>query len=149
MSTAIADTSFNIKAPALAALHLLAARDKMDLVPTHLVKKLAEHKHRIQAETFPVYNGRERNVCLVLSYALDRENRKLLLMFGEVRNSDGNFLQKQKIFGSPFVYDQPTMKDFTDESYIERLHFDHGRFDQLIAAILGAAQEFYGEIIKE
>lgn len=146
--TMIADPSFNLKAQALAALHLLASRDKLELVPGHLVKSFTDHKHRIVVETYPVYNGRERSVCLMLSYAMDKKCRKLLLMFGENRNSDNLFLQASRLTKLA-VYDQPTMSDFPEETWRTRRGFDYGRLDLLVDAVIADAQQFYNEVMTE
>lgn len=74
---------------------------------------------RIDIRNSAWYNGREKGVCITVS---DFE-KTLIITFGEGRNSDSIFVDTWEIKGG--LLNPPTVADFTDEAYENRIYFKY------------------------
>jgi hypothetical protein len=101
------DTNFGVQPVAMSILYALKAK--------------AEESRTFEdargVETSPLYNGRERGVCVtVRSHGL----RTFCVVFGENRNSDDIFVTT---FERKLALNPPTCSDIPEEAYKARKYF--------------------------
>ena len=82
------------------------------------------------------YNGRERGICLYLTTGnIITGTKTLIITFGEHRNSDEIFVDhwysKEIFFLNP-----PTVQDFTDKAYQNRMYFNCNKTDEAVQYIM-------------
>lgn len=84
-----------------------------------------------EVATYAWYNCRERGISLVVRR---QDKDRLVLVFGEQRNSDSIFLDKWKDKSS--WTSPPTTDDFTEEAYGKRRYFGYGECGKAAIAII-------------
>lgn len=142
------DLTYGVHPAALAVLHLLAPR----LPP--------EGYEHVQIGCTPLYNGRERGLCLSVL-----NGSRLLLFFAEDRCSDDLFVWEEiydpasdidrilmgcdrppaGVPGSAFALNPPTAKDLTRRGYESRKFFPWNDLVGVARALEARVTEFLGE----
>jgi hypothetical protein len=118
------DTNFGVQPVAMSILYALKAEESYTFGDARV-------------ETSPLYNGRERGVCVTVhSHGL----RTLCVVFGENRTSDDIFVTT---FERKLAINPPTCSDIPEEAYKARKHFNSGKLavehiQTTIQAFLGA-----------
>lgn len=79
-------------------------------------------KYDLNISIFPLLNGRERGLCLVVEKT-SRNQKALLISFGECRGSDTLFVQS--VITDKFIMNGPRTEHFTEESYYNRDNFGY------------------------
>lgn len=78
----------------------------------------------VDISTFPLFNGRERGLCLVIKKPYYGQKRETLLVsFGERRGGDSIFVEC--IVTNQMIMNGPTRDNFSEESYRNRSIFDY------------------------
>jgi len=99
----------------------------------------------LRIETFPLYNCRERGICLVVDVYAGRPSPTLLIFFAEHRNTDSLFVWCEETEKS--FMNGPTINDFGEESYKYRDMFgdDFIRAADFICERIGAFYKKHAE----
>lgn len=100
---------------------------------------------RVEIQTWPWYNCRERGVCLEVRASLGAETA-LLITFGEGRNSDHIFIDTWTHKG--FFLNPPTVAAFTDEAYARREYVNFGEVGKAVKIIYVKIKAFAAEGVK-
>lgn len=121
----LCSSRLNIKPAAWAVLHLLSGYE---------LKVRRQH----HAETWAWYNGRERSIALTIEARTPTHDRngRLVIVFGECRNSDRIFVDT---WSDRCSLDPPRLEDFTDAAYEKR---------QMFATAEAAAQHVRKLVLK-
>jgi len=139
------DPLFGIKGQAL-AIHAMLCDDEPSWAPWD-----DEYRcYKVEIESRPMYNGRERGICLLVRRSLS-EMDTLHLFFSERRSSDGIMLLS---WVAPHPYNVPdfpwNMKDeagndwpFVDEG------FSYGEIGKVVNRIQEKCKEFYRQMAAE
>jgi hypothetical protein len=101
-------------------------------------KERGEYKY--EATTSAWYNCRERGICLVVRHP-DFSRKCLVITFGEIRNTDGIFIDSWHYEG--YFLNPPSVEDFTEEAYKARECAPYGRIDLARNIILGKLEAFF------
>jgi len=131
--------SFDLSPQALALQTSLAHRVHTDVIG--LNGSIAERKHLL-IDTAPLYNGRERGICLTVR-ASSAAGPSLLIFFAEGRGSDNLIVRSclsNRIFMNP-----PTIADLTGESYHNEKSFDEWDIRGAGDCILYLIHDFWTE----
>jgi hypothetical protein len=136
----IGDPTFNLNPQALAVLAMLSRREPAF---AEYDKDLGTYK--IEIETSPWYNGRERGVCLNVRRSFS-DKTCLLITFGEHRNTDGIFIDCWVHKGH--FMNPPTLKDYNDKAYKGRHTVNYGRVDLAVEYILDKMKAYYEALPK-
>lgn len=118
------DLNFDISSCALAIANILT-----DKVPC-----LIDGDASLNMRTYPLYNGRERLICIVLE---KNYGDNICISFGEHRNTDNIIVD---IFSTKNFY--PTFKDMTDEQYENREFFKYNEHYKVAEFICEKLSEF-------
>jgi hypothetical protein len=86
----------------------------------HCLNKFEWPSHYISTAAW--YNGREEGISLS-TYSKSSSYGRLLVTFGEARNSDSIFVDAWKVDYSDI--NPPTVKDFNEEAYKNRAYFGY------------------------
>jgi hypothetical protein len=139
------DFTFRLSWQARALLTTIEAFAQMtEVTPGHLLEDL----EGIVVRTFPMYNGREHGITLVVEALAPGS---LLINFGEHRRSDSLFVWVQEMVHGPDM-NGPTHSDFSEASYRNRdprsdvghrLDFPEGAFVPAATHIFKVIGQFY------
>jgi hypothetical protein len=140
MSIYIADNDLGISSQALAILAMLSRTDCDGLA------KYGDGQYQIAIRTWAWYNGRERGVCLEVRPSLGSK-RALLVTFGEHRNTDGIFIDAWEV--EEYFLSPPTVADYTEEAYEQRVFAPYGNVARAIEIIRGKITAFMESVSEE
>ena len=114
------DLTFRLSWQSEALLKALGYYLECHILDAYDTSVSVEELEDLEIETFPLYNCRERGICLVVH--VHRPGPKLLLFFAEHRNTDSLFVwweEVEKVF-----LNGPTIEAFSDHSYRNQIeHF--------------------------
>ncbi len=116
------DLSFNLSAKAEALLRLLEEGVECIILDAYDESKTVMDLDHIDISTAPLYNCRERGICLRVGVDfgdLDSRRPKLLIFFAEHRNIDSLIVWWDEVDGA--FLNPPTISDFSEESYKSRI----------------------------
>ena len=128
----LANSKLGIKAQAWSILALLENKEP----------SFADYKdghYMVNIDTYPWYNGRETGFAIVLSKKIS--GKCLVVVFSECRNSDQIFVDKwveEKTF-----FNRPTVDNFTEEAYKNRVYFPFGCVGEAVGYIYNEMGKFY------
>ena len=124
----IGSKDFHIHRTALAIFALLTSFEVSDL--TEDERDYVDYL--IDIRSYPWYNGRERGICIIIS----NNGEQLNIAFGEIRNSDGIFVD---VWETKSTFNPPTVADFSDEAYEQRNYFkydEHYKVSQFVQKLI-------------
>jgi len=133
----IADPTFGLTAQSLTVLHALAGWDLDNIIG----RLPDEEKRHWETHTYPMYNGRERGICITFGKWISTNCRILHIFFSECRNSD-NIVVTWWFADRPF--NAPELN--TDDETWTKNHafFPWGRVDQVVQHIIGLMKNQVG-----
>lgn len=139
-----ADPTFGLNHQAMAILHYLASIEPA-------FAKYENGYYDIRIQTFPWYNGREKGVCLVVQHGYcGGDSTALHVTFGEIRNSDGIFVDHW-VDKPPF--NCPTLEgadpDTYEKAYHSRMSFGCGEIGKAADYIQDLMEVYYKAQEKE
>jgi hypothetical protein len=99
----------------------------LDICPQALavleaLKRTGVHQFPAAIQVWPIFNGRERGLCLEVRHE-NNARQALLLLFGEDRSTDDIFVQE--VVTSRVLRNGPSLDDFTEASYNNRAYFSY------------------------
>lgn len=93
----------------------------------------------IDIRTRPLYNGRERGICLIVT-PHEILGESLLIFFAETRGGENAFIQHH-VTNTPS--NPPTMSNFTTESYQDRTYYKESQLAKAAKDICKLIGKFY------
>jgi hypothetical protein len=132
----LANTSLGLSAQALAVLAMLADREPCNVSADYDAQA---RRYDIEVETRPWFNGRERGVLLMIQRGVLAKT-KLLITFGEARNSDNIFIDSW--LSTESFLNPPTVADYPDEAYENRKYVPYGQVGEAVRVIEGKIREY-------
>ena len=108
-----------------AAMAILTNLNRFVNSLTQQMTNLGLPERSLYITTQPLYNGREKAICIKLEMEYQTESNRIEKCvgyhFGDNRNSDSIFLTK---FTPKSLYGEATMDDITEKDYKNRQYFD-------------------------
>jgi len=101
-----------------------------------------KHFRGLSINTYYMVNGREHGYCLDCQMIAGSWEH-ILIFFAEVRNSDGLFVQTQRVSGPLKNNHQPTLDDFSEASYYNRRVFGHFKIYEALEEIFNQIQNWH------
>ena len=140
MSQKIGDPSFGLNRQARALLAMLAEVDP-DFAPWN--KERSHYECRISS--YPMYNGREKGVCLVVEKGYIgsfRGEHALHIFFAEHRNSDAI---RFWIWEAVAPFNAPEFPADREDIELRDKYVDYGRMDDAVKFIWKLCEDFFRE----
>jgi hypothetical protein len=142
MSLTLADATLGLSAQSLAVLHLLAQTP-----PDDVAEYDSDHRdYDVEIKTRAWYNGRERGVSLEVRKSW-QSSKALIITFGEHRISDHIFVDAWEIDAPPLL-NPPTVADFPDKAFNNRLTFPYGEIGKVVDLIRARMKVFLASTEK-
>ena len=140
MAKVIGDPSFGLKSQALMVLAQLS-KEEPNFAPYN--QRYSEYE--VQIDSYPMYNGRETGVCLVVQRGWMGNPREdaLHIFFAEHRNSDGIrfwIWKERPPFNNPVL---PFEKHEKGEIELDDVTVGFGRVDSALRLINDRCKDFF------
>ena len=142
------DLSFNLSSKAEALLKLLEDNVECVILDAYEgVSVAVDDLDHLEIRTAPLYNCRERGICLCVSVSVDSPSPRLLIFFAEHRNSDGLIVLWDEV--NEAFLNPPTINDFSEESYKKRIESCGDDLAKAASFICNMIGDFHKRHVKE